>query len=163
VLDFLPSLADRFDSEAKREMRVLSASNVKEISEGALVVLALIGDRQARKDLLAGYDDAIEKNKNWATSYAARGDVLYKIGDYREAVKDYVHAIQLSAEDLRTRQDGMYIGLAKSYAMMGKVVEAGKTLEKAPLTNKQLVALKKDPAFAKLVEHPKYKDLFTPH
>jgi tetratricopeptide (TPR) repeat protein len=114
VLDFLPTLADRFDSEAKKEMRALAGSNVKEISEGALVVLALIGDRQARKDLLASYDDAIEKNKNWATSYAARGDVLYKIGDYREAVKDYVHAIQLSAEDLRTRQDGMYIGLAKS-------------------------------------------------
>lgn len=163
VLDFLPSLADRFDSEAKREMRVLAASNVKEISEGALVVLTLIGDRQARKDLLQPYDDQIEKNKGWAQLYASRGDVLYKIADYREAAKDYLHAIQLSAEDLRQRQDSMYIGLAKSYAMQGKVVEAGKTLEKAPLTNKQLVALKKEPAFAKLVEHPKYKDLFVPH
>ncbi len=163
VLDFLPALADRFDSEAKKEMRVLAGSNVKEVSDGALVVLALIGDRQARKDLLQTYDDAIEKNKVWGPSFAARGDILYKIGDYKEAVKDYTHAIQLSAEDLRQRQDGMYIGLAKSYAMQGKIVEAGKTLEKAPLTNKQLVALKKDPAFAKLVDHPKYKDLFVPH
>jgi tetratricopeptide (TPR) repeat protein len=127
------------------------------------VVLVLVGDRSARKDLLKPYDDQVDRNKAWANSYTERGDVYYKIADYREAVNDYTKAIKLSADDLRTRQDSAYIGLAKSYAMQGKIKEAGTTLEKAPLTSKQLAALKKDPAFAKLVDHPKYKDLFTPH
>ena len=34
-------------------------------------------------------------------------------------------------------------------------------LEKAPLTAKQLAGLKKDPAFAKMAENPKYKDVFV--
>jgi tetratricopeptide (TPR) repeat protein len=161
VLDFLPTFAEKFDTEAKKEMRSLAESPAPELHEGALVVLVLIGDRNARKELLAPYDEQVDRNKAWANSYTARGDVLYKIADYREAVNDYKKAIQLSADDLRTRQDSAYIGLAKSYAMQGKIKEAGTTLEKAPLTAKQLAALKKDPAFAKLVEHPKYKDLFT--
>lgn len=161
VLDFLPSVADRFDSEAKKEMRVMAASPTLEVSEGALVVLVLVGDRAARKELLARYDDQIDRNKQVGASYTARADVLYKIGDYREAINDYKHAIQLSAEDLRVPQDASYVGLARCYAMQGKINDAATTLRKAPLTNKQLAGLKKDPAFAKLVENPKYKDLFA--
>jgi tetratricopeptide (TPR) repeat protein len=161
MLDFLPLFAEKFDPESKKELRFLAESPAPELREGALVVLVLVGDRNARKDLLEPYDQLVDRNKMWANSYTSRADVLYKIQDYREAVNDYKKAIQLSADDLRTRQDSAYIGLAKSYAMQGKIKDAGTTLEKAPLTAKQLAALKKDPAFAKLVEHPKYKDLFT--
>jgi tetratricopeptide (TPR) repeat protein len=161
VLDFLPTFAEKFDNESRKEMRYLAESQTPELAQGALIVLVLVGDRNARRELLQPYDDQVDRNKAWANSYTARADVLYKIADYKEAVNDYKKAIQLSADDLRTRQDSAYIGLAKSYAMLGKIKEAGTTLEKAPLTAKQLAALKKDPAFAKLAEHPKYKDLFT--
>lgn len=161
VLDFLPAFADRFDSDSKKELRLMSESPTKEVAQGALILLVVVGDKSARKELLAEYDDQIERNKTWPNSYAARGDVYYKIGDYKEAILDYKKAIQLSADDLKARQDTAYIGLARCYAMTKKIDEAGKTLEKAPLTKKQLAALKKDPAFARLVEHPKYKDLFS--
>jgi hypothetical protein len=39
VLDFLPVLADRFDPDAKRELRKLADSPQEELREGALVVL----------------------------------------------------------------------------------------------------------------------------
>lgn len=162
VLEFLPTFADRFDAESRRELRTLAESPTPEVAQGALIALVLVGDRSARKELLAPLDDEIENNKTWPALYTSRGDVLYKIADYKDAINDYKKAIQLAADDLRARQDGAYIGLARCYAMTNKLKEAGTTLERAPLTAKQLVALRRDPAFAKLVEHPKYKDLFNP-
>jgi tetratricopeptide (TPR) repeat protein len=132
------------------------------LREGALVVLYLVGDKSSRKELLAKYDEQIERNKDWPDSYAARASVLYRIADYREAIKDYQKAIQLAANDLRARQDTAYMGLARCYAMTNKLREAKSTIEKAPLSAKQLAALKRDPAFAKMVDDPKYKDVFTP-
>lgn len=161
VFDFLPQFASAVDSEAKKVLRAMTESPTKEISEGALIVLVVTGDRNARKDLLAPYDDTIEKNKEWPSSYSARGDVLYKIADYTAAIADYKRAIQLGADDLRAQQVNAYIGLARSYAMTKRINDAGTTLSRAPLTAKQLAALKTDPAFAKLVEHPKFKDLFN--
>ncbi len=161
VFDFLPQFADRIDAEAKKQLRALSESSTKEISEGAMIVLVVAGDRNARKDLLAGYDEAIERNKDWPSSYSSRGDILYKIGDYSAAITDYKKAIQLGADDLRAQQVNAYIGLARCYALTKRVNDAYTTLDRAPLTAKQLMALKTDPAFAKLVDNPKFKSLFN--
>ncbi|MDZ4772992.1 MAG: tetratricopeptide repeat protein [Planctomycetota bacterium] len=160
VFDFLPQFVAAIDSEAKKQLRVLTESPTKEISEGALVVLVVAGDRNARKELLASYDDTIEKNKEWPSSYSARGDILFKIADYTAAIADFKKAIQLGAEDLRAQQVNAYIGLARCYAMTKRLNDAFTTLDRAPLTAKQLAALKTDPAFAKLIEHPKFKSLF---
>jgi tetratricopeptide (TPR) repeat protein len=161
VFDFLPQFAERIDAEAKKQLRALSESSTKEISEGAMIVLVVAGDRNARKDLLAGYDEAIERNKDWPSSYSSRGDILYKIGDYSAAITDYKKAIQLGADDLRAQQVNAYIGLARCYALTKRVNDAYTTLDRAPLTAKQLMALKTDPAFAKLVDNPKFKSLFN--
>jgi tetratricopeptide (TPR) repeat protein len=160
VFDFLPLFVDRIDGDAKKQLRILSESQTKEVAEGALIVLVVAGDRNARKDLLAPYDETIERNKEWPSSYSARGDVLYKIADYTAAINDYKKAIALGAEDLRAQQVNAYIGLARCYAMTKRVNDAYTTLVRAPLTAKQMVGLKSDPAFAKLVDHPKYKGLF---
>jgi tetratricopeptide (TPR) repeat protein len=162
ILEFLPTFADRFDNDTKKELRQMTESQTKELREGALVVLVLVGDKNARRELLAEYDDQIDRNPKWPNSFTARGSVLYRIADYREAINDFKKAIQLSAEDLRARQDDAYIGLAKSYAMTNKLKEAAQTIERAPLTAKQIAALKKDPAFAKMVENPKFQNVFNP-
>ncbi|MBL8857775.1 MAG: tetratricopeptide repeat protein [Planctomycetes bacterium] len=161
VFDFLPTVADRMDPEARRELRKLSESQTREIAEGALVVLVVAGDRNARKELLAPYDEAVNRNKDWPNAYTARADVLYRINDYKEALNDYKKAIQIGADDLRSQQVNAHIGLARCYAMTKRINDAGTTLERAPLTAKQLVALKSDPAFAGLIDHPKYKNLFN--
>lgn len=160
VLEVLPRFADRFDSDVKKNLRAIAESPAREMREGALVVLVLGGDKNARRDLLAEFDDRIARNPEYAAAYEERGNVYYRIGDYREAVNDFKQSIKLSADDLRARQDGAYIGLAKSYARWGKTKEAAQTLEKAPLTRQQLADLKNEPAFAKLLENAKFRELF---
>lgn len=160
VLEVLPRFADKFDADVKKSLRSISESPAREMREGALVVLVLAGDKNARRDLLGEFDERIARNEGYAAGYEERGNVYYRIGDYREAVNDFKQAIKLSADDLRARQDTAYIGLAKSYARWGKLKEAAQTLEKAPLTRQQLADLKNEPAFAKLLENAKYRELF---
>lgn len=161
VFEFLPSFVDKIDADAKKQLRVMSESPTKEVAEGALIVLVVAGDRAARKDLLAPYDETIDRNREWPNSYSARGDILYRIADYPAAITDYKKAIQLGSEDLRAQQVNAYIGLARCYAVTKRLQDAYTTLDRAPLTAKQLVALRADPAFAKLLEHPKYKSIFA--
>lgn len=160
VLEVLPRFADDFDSDIRKSLRSIAESPAREMREGALVVLVLSGDKNARRDLLQEFDERISRNEGYAAAYEERGNVYYRIGDYNEAVKDFRHAIKLSADDLRARQDTAYVGLAKSYARWGKLKEAAQALEKAPLTRQQLADLKTEPAFAKLVENAKFREIF---
>ncbi len=160
VLEILPRFADKFDVEVRKSLKSLTESPAREIREGALVVMILAGDKNARRDLLAPYDERIDRNKDFAAAWEDRGSVLYRIGDYRDALNDYKQALKLSENDLRMRQDTLYVGVARCYARMGKLKDAGQTLERAPLTRKQLVELKTDPAFDKLIEDRKYRELF---
>jgi tetratricopeptide (TPR) repeat protein len=160
VLEVLPRFADKFDSDIKKNLHSITESPAREMREGALVVLALSGDKNARRDLLSEFDERIARNEGYAAGYEERANVYYRIGEYREAVKDFNQAIRLSADDLRARQDTAYIGLARSYARWGKLKEAAQSLEKAPLTRQQLGELKTEPAFAKLLENSKYREIF---
>lgn len=160
VLDLLPRFSDKFDGDIKKELRQLGSSPTREIREGALVTLVLAGDRGARKDLLADYDDQIDRNKTWPASYEARANVLYRIGEYREAIRDYQKSLELSAKDFRARTEDAYIGLARCYAQQGRLKEASQTLEKAPISRKQLAELAADPVFQKVFEHKVFGKVF---
>jgi tetratricopeptide (TPR) repeat protein len=87
--------------------------------------------------------------------------VLYRIRDWDAAAKDYMQAlvIQNNNQDASAKPE-LYIGLAKSYAMLGKLKESSDWLEKAPIGFEELKTLAQDPAFAKLKEHPKYGSIF---
>jgi hypothetical protein len=160
VLEVLPRFADKFDADVKKDLKQLSTSPTREIREGSLVILVLAGDRGARKDLMTDYDEQIERNKTWPASYEARANVLYRIGEYRDAIRDYQKSLDLSAKDFRARTEDAYIGLAKCYAQQNKLKEASQTLEKAPISRKQLAELAADPVFAKLVEHKTFGKVF---
>lgn len=160
VLDLLPRYSDKFDAEIKKELHTLAASPTREVREGALVTLFLSGDRSAKKELLADYDEQIDKNKQWAASYEARGNVLYRIGEYREAMRDYQRSLVLAASDIRARTENAYVGLARCYMQQGKLREASQELERAPLSKKQIGELAREAVFKKLVEHPKYGAVF---
>lgn len=160
VLELLPKFADKFDGEIKKELHVLSGSPTREVREGALVILYLSGERSARKELLADYDEQIDKNKQWPASFEARANVLYRIGEYREAIRDYQKSLMLAASDIRAHTEGSYMGIARCYMQQGKLKEASGELEKAPLSKKQLGDLAKEPVFKKLVDHPKYGAIF---
>jgi tetratricopeptide (TPR) repeat protein len=160
VLEFLPRFADKFDADIKKELRQLANSPTREIREGALVTLVLGGDRNARRDLVSDYDDQIDRNKSWPASFEARANVLYRIGEYRDAIRDYQKSLSLSANDFRARREDCYVGLARCYAQQGKLKDASQTLEKAPISRKQLAELASDPVFQKVAEHRIYGKVF---
>lgn len=160
VLGALGDFGDKFDGELKKEVRVIAQAPEREIKEAALILLHRTGDRNAKKELLAEYDEQIERNKTWANSFEQRASVLYRLGDYKDATRDYLQSIQLAKNDARAQLDVAYIGLARCYAQQNKLKEAAQTLERAPVSLKQLAELARDPVFAKLAEHPKYRDVF---
>lgn len=160
ILEVVPTFADRVDNDVRKTLRAISDSPSREIREAALVALVLLADKAARKDLLSDYDAQIERNKGWANSYEARANVLYRIGEYKDAIKDYTKSLQLSADDARARQDTAFIGLARCYMQLGKLKEAAQSLEKATISMKDLAALAQEPLFAKLAKDPKYRHVF---
>ena len=160
VLELLPQFAEKVDGDVKKELRKTADSPTGEIREAALVALCHLGDKNARRELLAGYDDQIERNKNWSQNFEARANVLYRIGEYRDAIKDYQQALKLSAEDIHARPETAYVGQARCWAQLGKFKDAAQALEKAPISIKQRGELALEPAFAKMAKDPKYKSLF---
>lgn len=160
VMGALADWGDKFDNELKKEVRVIAQAPEREIKEAALILLHHTGDRNAKKDLLAEYDEQIERNKTWANSFEQRASVLYRLGEFKDAQRDYLQSIQLAKNDARARLDESYVGLARCYAQQNKLKEAAQTLERAPVSLKQLAELAREPVFAKLAEHAKYRDVF---
>ncbi len=160
VLETIPVLTDKLDSDCKKELKELADSPTKEVKEAALVVLVLLGDKNARKDLFADVEIQIQRNKNYAQNYETRAKLDYRIHDWSAAQKDYQSAIRLSADDFRARPEDSYIGLARCWMQLNKLKEAKDTLEKAPISLKQLQELSKEPVFQKLAENPKYRGVF---
>lgn len=160
ILDALASFREQFDRDLEKEARILAGAPEREIRESALILLHVVGDKAAKKELLADYDDQIDRNKTWANSWEQRAGVLYRLGDWRDAQRDYLQAINLAKNDIRARLDEAYVGLARCYAQQNKLKDAASTLEKAPVSLKQLSELAKEPVFAKMVENPKYRGVF---
>ena len=160
ILDLLPRYGDKFDAEVKKELRQLAGSSTREVHESALVTLYLAGDRQARKELLAPFDDQVEKNKQWAQSFEARANVLYRIGEIQLAIRDYTKSLQLAANDARAKTEGAHVGLARCYMQQGKLKDAFDELNRAPISQKEIAELGKEPIFQKLADHPKYGRIF---
>jgi HEAT repeat protein len=160
VLEAIPGLTEKLDSECKKELKELADSPTKEVKEAALVVLVLTGDKNARKDLFADVEIQIQRNKNYAPNYETRARLEYRIHDWSAAQKDYQSSIRFSQEDFRARPEEAYIGMARCWMQLGKLKEAKETLEKAPISLKQLQELSKDPVFQKLAENPKYRSVF---
>jgi len=160
VLAELAAFGAEFDSELRKELRVVAQSPERELKEAALILLHQTGDRNAKKELLADYDEQIERNKTWSNSYEQRAGILYRLAEYKDAQRDYQQALSLAKNDLSARLDEAYVGLARCYMQQNKLKEAAQTLERAPISLKRLADLAKEPLFKKLADNPKYRDVF---
>ena len=160
VLEAIPGLTEKLDSDAKKELKELADSPTKEVKEAALVVLVLTGDKNARKDLFADIEIQIQRNKEYAANYETRARLEYRVHDWSAAQKDFQASILRSKDDFRARPEESYIGLARCWMQLGKLKEAKDTLEKAPISLKQLQELSKEPVFQKLADNPKYNSVF---
>lgn len=160
ILALLPALIDRADSDVRKALRVLGDAPSGEVRDAALVALSLFGDKGARRDLISYFDDQIERNKNWHQNWDARASMLYRIGEYRDALKDWQQALKIAGDDPRARVDPYWLGVARCQAQLGKHKDAAQALERTSLTSQQLADLALDPAFAKMAKDPKYKGVF---
>lgn len=149
IVDALPGLAGSSGSDLRRALRPLAAANDRKLREAVLVALVRLGDRTARRDLLEGYDDFVDRNDDIAEAYVRRGKVYLRIEDWDDAIKDFQQALRLARND-PSPQPEAYVGLARAYARRGRLRDAAEWLRKAPISLKELRALAEDPDFAEL-------------
>ncbi len=158
IIDALPLFVTNSSNDLKKALDPLLNGADLKLSESVLVVLARLGDRAAKKDLLKPYDDLVDNTPRWSQAFARRADVLRRIGDYREAERDYVKALELGRNDPNPQPE-TYIGLARCASLQGHFKEAAKWLQQAPIQIAMLKALGSDPDFLKL-KSSKYGDVF---
>jgi hypothetical protein len=159
VLERLPALKPTLNVELKRLMEPLIGSPDRKLHEGALVFLSRLGDKAARKELLREYDELVSKNENWSESYVRRADMLAKLGDDDDAIKDYKHALVSSRNDPTVNPE-TWVKLARAYTRRGKFKDAAETLRKSPLADAALKALADDPEFVPLRDSKYGKEAF---
>jgi len=162
LLESLGPRVKDFTSDIKKSLRKLADMPGATTRESALVLLAIAGDGKAKRDVLSSYDELVQRNPEWAQSFEARGGVLYRMQEWKEARRDYEKSLELAARDLQGRRDIAAIGIARCYMQEGKAKDAADILRKAVLTPKQLAELARDPLFAPVVGNPKLRDSLVP-
>lgn len=159
VMDALPALKPALNAELKRLMEPIVGSPDRKLHEGALVLLTRLGDKSARKELLKECDELVERNDRWAESYVRRADVLAKIGEDDDAIKDYKQALVVARNDPSIQAD-TWVKLARAYTRKAKFKEAAETLRKSPLADAALKALAEDLEFKPLRDSKYGKEAF---
>jgi len=161
VLRGAPHLPGGMTSRVRREFDGLVASSEAALREEALIALTLLKDGRARRELLKPYDEQVQSNSSWPLAYQRRGDVLLRIGEYRDAAKDYQEAIRLHEDSARLPGNrDLWINLARAQVKDNKLKAAADALEAFGLSSDLRKALRADPDFQPLVEHSKYGALF---
>jgi len=160
LLEGMTSFDPGLTTQLKRAMAPLTESGTKRVYEASLVMLARLGDRNAKRTLLNPYNEWVTRNKVVPQAYTSRGDIRYKVRDYKGAVKDYKDAIKLGRSSFDLDSDG-YVMIARCYACLGRFKDAEEALEDAPeMSLGRLHALAKDADFAEMVAHPRYRGAF---
>ena len=158
IIDSLPVFVSTSNNELKKALEPIINGPDLKLADAARIVLARLGDRAAKRELLKPFDDVIESTPKWSQAYARRAEILRRIAEYREAEKDYARALQLGKLEANSQPD-TYVGLAKCAALQGHFKEAATWLQQAPIQLAQLKAYANDPDFAKL-RASKYGDVF---
>lgn len=149
VLAALPELDPPLNHDLRSGLAPLLTERDSALREAALVALATLGDRSSKKDLLAGYNESVERNDHWYRGYSERGWVLLRIGENDDAIRDFRRALEYG-KDSATLQPTTYIGLARACARKGKLKDAAEWLRKAPISLADLQALEGDRDFRAL-------------
>lgn len=157
AVDALPYLGVPLSAPMRREIEPLLDTSDTTLRESTLVAMTLLRDTRAKRELTRHYDDLVDDNPRWPQAYKQRGDMYLRIREHRDAVNDYTKAIELHGKTSRLPGNrDLWVNLARAYVKDGKLRQAAETLEEFGLTSELRDALRKDPDFAPLAEHPRY-------
>ncbi|MBM3986631.1 MAG: tetratricopeptide repeat protein [Planctomycetes bacterium] len=160
LVNGLAALNPTLNLELKKSMEPLVASSDRQLKEAAQVILARLGDKSTRREILKDYDDLVSKNERWADAYVRRADMYVRLGDDDEAIKDLRQALSVGKDDPTLAQDEVSEQLARAYVRKGKLKDAADLLNRAPISLKRLGELAEDPEFAPLRSSKYAKDAF---
>lgn len=161
VLEGLPHLGIKLSSRLGKELEPLLTSSDSALRDAVLVALTLLKDGRARRELMRFYDDQVKNNDTWPNAYKLRGDIELRIGEFKEAARDYQEALRMHGNSARLPGNReLWINLARAQVKDNKLKAAADTLEEFGLPSDLRRALRADPDFQPLVEHPRYGSLF---
>ncbi|MFT4540077.1 MAG: hypothetical protein ACI835_002526 [Planctomycetota bacterium] len=154
LLDMLRRLDFSVDRSIEGAMTPFLKANQQDVIDSARTLLASKGDRGMRRELLDERNAIIGKNKDWARGYSQRGDVYFKLADYRLALKDYRLSIKLSGNAVDVN---VQIAIARCYAIQGKHKDAANELNRSSVSIRKLKDLGSDPDFLEMAQDSKYR------
>lgn len=157
LLRFLPELsAVRKVRELRSILEPLKESGTPAIRDAGLVCLYLLGDRQAKKELLESYDENIKQDPRFPSVYIERGEVLLSVQEFNDAAKDFKQALDLMNSQRSPVFRATMINLARAQTLGGKLSRAEDTLAQLNLSSEEKRVLRADPSFRELLANPRY-------
>ena len=161
LLKLLPNLEGDWTNAHQKLLRPLGRTGDADVREVALICLANLGDRGARRDLLRPYDELVSKNERWQAAFERRGRVLLAIGDGRAAARDFERAIELIQAQGRRAPSELQIELARAFVLHDKLRQAHGVLKDAGLSPTEIATLAADRDFEPLRAHARYGAFFV--
>jgi tetratricopeptide (TPR) repeat protein len=159
LFDLLRTTDARVGTPVKRKIDDYTNFARSDVRTAALMLLARMKDRSARKALLAEIGEPTGEQAFYIVQHASeRARLLHEIGDYSASVKDWRRAFDASKGSSRNRKE-LFIGIAQTLARQKKYREAKQYLEDAPISLKELQSLSTRRDFRGMLA-TRYRDAF---
>ncbi len=155
VLDRMPELDPGGRIEWLDELAEFSRRQDGPVRTASWIALARLGDRGARRSLLAPLSDRIADAPRDVAALRARAALHLRLDEPDEAVRDYRRAYDLVQLPVEQRRP-IGISLARALCRSGKLREAAEVLGQIRLSSIDRRVLRDDPDFAELLEHSRY-------
>ncbi|MEM9380317.1 MAG: hypothetical protein AAGB93_10255 [Planctomycetota bacterium] len=160
LFDLLRINDARVGTPVKRRIDDYTNVAKADLRNAALMLMARMKDRGARRTLLEEHDDRIKENRNDMSAHGDRAVILHAIGDYSAATKDWREVMRIMKEArIPARDKTPFLGIARSLARQKKFREAKEYLEKAPISLRERQALAQDRDFREMLDS-RYRDAF---
>ncbi|QDV06680.1 hypothetical protein Poly30_21950 [Planctomycetes bacterium Poly30] len=144
----------------KRDVAPFLDASRPDVRMAARLLMARLGDRGARKEVLQEFDDRIKQDKNSLTAYQDRATIYHEIGDWNAALRDWrVVMTQIAAEEVPRARKEPFIGISRSLARLKKFRDAASYLSQGPISVEELQKLGFDRDFREMKES-RYGDVF---
>jgi tetratricopeptide (TPR) repeat protein len=159
ILDSLRGFDLALTPELKKALEPLREPGDPLLREAALLALAALGDRQARREALEPYDAGVENNSRQSAVWMQRAEIHLRMNDADAALKDLQEALKLAKNESSIKPD-LAIAFARAYARKGRFKDTAEWLRRAPVTSAKLRELSSGREFEEFRRSKPGQELF---